>query len=269
MLTGWYSPVEPPAALASLLVCAWTAIPSGTHTLVPDGCIDVLWLSDGALLVCGPETTAWSFALPSDTTAVGVRFRPGACCAAFGLDASTIVNRRVPLADYVGDDVATTLSRTMAATRTRDDLQQSLHTYESELVRLWGHVKQDALAETIVDHLVRFPRATQTDLATLAQLTPRQLHRRSLALFGYGTQMLARLMRFQRCLSLAATLIGRPSVSRLAAEAGYSDHAHLVRDCRAITGETPSAFLDSYFPTFPDMSDPYKTQVEFAVSMAQ
>ena len=57
---------------------------------------------------------------------------------------------------------------------------------------------------------------------------------------------------------------GRPddagvSLAMLAARAGYVDHAHLARDCRALTSLSPTAFLVEYFPTFPDMADPYKT----------
>jgi AraC-like DNA-binding protein len=221
--------------------------------------------------LCGPETTAWSFALPDSTSAVGVRFRPGAIANVLGLDASSILNQRVPLADYLGADLTASMSRALANTRTLDDLPFTLRTFEVQLVDLWGGKRNDLWADTIIDHLTQFPRATQHELATLVGVTPRHLHRRALALFGYGTSMLARLLRFQRCLALATTSVGSkpPTLARLAIDAGYSDHAHLVRDCRAITGEPPRDFLASYFPTFPNMSDPYKTRVEFSVSMAR
>lgn len=73
-LTRWFVPVEPPAELAGVLACSWTATPSGRHRLVPDGCLDLLWTSRGEIWLCGPETTAWQFELPPGTTAVGVRF---------------------------------------------------------------------------------------------------------------------------------------------------------------------------------------------------
>jgi AraC-like DNA-binding protein len=272
MLTGWYSPVDPPTALASLLVCSWTARPSGLHRLVPDGCIDILWVSDGSTWLCGPETTAWTFALPDNTSAVGVRFRPGAASSVLDLETSSIVNQRVPLGDYIGVKVAASISRTLAATRTPDDLALTLRAFEAHLVDLWGDRSTDPMAEAIIQQLTRSPRATQGELAVTLGVTARHLHRRALTLFGYGTSTLARLLRFQRCLALATTAVTRnppTTLARLAIDAGYSDHAHLVRDCRAITGETPREFLSSYFPTFPDMSDPYKTRAKFAVSMAQ
>jgi AraC-like DNA-binding protein len=93
------------------------------------------------------------------------------------------------------------------------------------------------------------------------------LHRHPLRLFGYGTATLARLMRFRRFLSLDTMMLHTASVARLAVAAGYSDQAHLTRECRAITGDTPRTFLADYWPTFPNMSDPYKTREQFLATM--
>ena len=35
-----------------------------------------------------------------------------------------------------------------------------------------------------------------------------------------------------------------PTLAGLAAELGYSDHAHLTRDFKLATGKTPSQFMD-------------------------
>jgi AraC-like DNA-binding protein len=106
----WFTPLGPPADLADLCSCSWIADVSGEHRLVPDGCVDVVWIDHGAILVCGHE-------------------------------------RR------------------------------------------------------------------------------------------------------------------RPTIAALAADAGYADHAHLVRECRTIAGATPTELLDGYVPTFPNGPDPYKTVV--------
>lgn len=69
----WYEPVPPRAALDGVLACPWTAQPTGRHRLVPDACIDLLWLTasgrgaragHGELWLCGPETSAGWFRLP-------------------------------------------------------------------------------------------------------------------------------------------------------------------------------------------------------------
>jgi AraC-like DNA-binding protein len=42
------------------------------------------------------------------------------------------------------------------------------------------------------------------------------------------------------------------SLAEIAAEAGYSDQAHLSRDCKAVTGRTPSEFAREFQEEEPD-----------------
>ncbi|CAM5397850.1 helix-turn-helix transcriptional regulator [Streptomyces violaceorubidus] len=64
-------------------------------------------------------------------------------------------------------------------------------------------------------------------------LGARQLHRRSLAAFGYGPKTLARILRLRRALALART--GVP-FAETAARTGYADQAHLSREVRDLAG---------------------------------
>ena len=73
----WYDDSPLAGDLRGDAVTAWTARIEGEHRLLPDGCIDVLWIGNGTAWVCGPETAAWSFTLPPGTHATGIRFRPG------------------------------------------------------------------------------------------------------------------------------------------------------------------------------------------------
>ena len=75
-------------------------------------------------------------------------------------------------------------------------------------------------------------------------------------------------VRFHRFWSIAELAAPGTPLAAVAHDAGYSDHAHLVRDCRAITGAPPGRFLAESFATFPDMSDPYKTGPRFTATLA-
>lgn len=260
----WYEPSEPPVALREVLACSWTARPTGRHRLTPDGCTDLVVLSSGVAVLCGPELTAWSFELPAATTSVGVRFRPGAAHAVFGVDVGAIVDQRVPFAAIVDPATAAAIVDSVAAAGYDD---RGRTTLVRAIARLAGpDPRNDEFAERVITLLVAGPGRRVADLAAETGLTVRQFQRRCNRVFGYGSSSLALLIRLQR---LAATALAEPgqTIGRLAAAAGYSDHAHLARDCRAIAGLTPSAFLAAYFPTFPDMSDPYKTRPEHAGSM--
>ena len=118
---GWYEPVDAPTDLTGLLACSWTARPSGRHRLVPDGCVDLLALTSGALVLCGPETTAWTIELPIGTLAVGVRFRPGAASRLFDIDISSIRDRRVRWAELAAADLSRHVRSVQDSGRLRHD----------------------------------------------------------------------------------------------------------------------------------------------------
>jgi methylphosphotriester-DNA--protein-cysteine methyltransferase len=254
--SAWYRPVEPPDVLRGVLACSWTAVPDGEHRLTPDGCSDLLHIDNGVFVLCGPERESWTFSLPSGTTAVGVRFRPGALPAVFDLDVSTIADQRVPVAEVIGQDAARAISEAVAATAGLDAQRQVL---VDHIGRLIGDASLAPETEAILDVLAASPRATQQQLATTTGMSVRSLRRHALRHFGYGTATLSRILRFQRFLAVASLATGERSLAVFAAQAGYVDQAHLARDCRAITSRSTTEFLAEYFPTFPDMADPYKT----------
>ena len=247
-MTAWYTPRPAPADLDDVLACVWAAEPTGPHRLVPDGCVDLLTLSRGDTILCGPETTGWSFELPAGTVAVGVRFLPGQAARMLAIDLSTIREERRPFAVPPADDP---LDALLAEVRRRHDTAP----------------EDDGLAATVVARLTAEPWLAVAVLADELGVSTRQLHRRALSAFGYGISTLARILRFQRFTALIEATGDHVTLAALAAEAGYADHAHLARDCRAITGLTPTEFAAEYFSTFPDMSDPFKTGAPIATTL--
>lgn len=263
--TPWYQVAPPPPSLAAVLACTWTAEPSGRHRLVPDACLDLLWLSNGQLWLCGPEVKAWTFQLPTGITAAGVRFRPGVVPALFGVSAHALLDRRLPWAQVVGSGVERKVARQLALAT---DPLGRVRVLEHHVAALAGTADgPDPFAEAVLLHVAEHPRVVAAHVASAVGLTTRQLHRRCLVSFGYGVATLARIVRFHRFWSAAHLAPPGTPLTVLAHAAGYADHAHLARDCRAITGSAPSRFLRESFATFPDMSDPYKTGPQFSATL--
>lgn len=94
---GTYRECPPPVDLRGHLRCTWTALTGRPATVLPDGCLDLMWL-DGELVVAGPDTAPAPSALPVGTQIAAVRFRPGAAPAVLGVPAAELRDRRVPLA---------------------------------------------------------------------------------------------------------------------------------------------------------------------------
>ena len=113
-VVSWFRPIAPSPALRDLLECRYVAVSAGHHDLLPDGCMDLVWTADLGVVLCGPDTTGWSFDMPPGREMAGLRFRPGAASGVFGIAASELVDRRVPLADLLGDRPARLLAARLA-----------------------------------------------------------------------------------------------------------------------------------------------------------
>ncbi|MFF0434447.1 helix-turn-helix domain-containing protein [Streptomyces sp. NPDC004327] len=226
---------ERPSRLAGAFV--WTRAvareTAAVRPVLPDGCMDLIW-ADGRLLVAGPDTRAY---VPRDPAAAyaGVRFAPGEAPGVLGLGpaASELRDRRVDMAELWGDRAARRLADEVTGAADRAAALE-----EAVLRRAAAAPAPDPRLRAVVARL----RAggSVASAADEAGLGARQLHRRSLAAFGYGPKTLARVLRLQRALALVAA--GLP-YAEAAHRAGCADQAHLAREMRALTGTT----LTGYF----------------------
>jgi AraC-like DNA-binding protein len=87
---------------------------------------------------------------------------------------------------------------------------------------------------------------TLRGLAEHVALSPRRLTALFRAETGLSPKQAARLMRFEHAKGTVARTIAEgapPDLARVAADCGYYDHSHLVRDFRQYTGVSPTAWL--------------------------
>lgn len=204
----------------------WRNTPSGDGVgrVLPDGCMDLLW-HEGRLLVAGPDTRAYVTQGAQGVWA-GVRFSPGTAPALLGVPAHELLDRRIELADLrSASEVRRLASRVHAADAPERGLE------ELALRLAADTAPPDPLLRPLVTALDSgCPVAAVADELGLGA---RQLHRRSLAAFGYGPKTLARVLRLQRALRMAR---GGVPYAETAARAGFADQAHLARDVKELAG---------------------------------
>lgn len=219
------------AALRPWIQCVWSVRSDGTESVLPDGCLDVLW-TGSRLLIAGPDTSANRAGVPAaGMEVVGVRFRPGAGGAALGLPAAELRDARVDLEDVWGAP-ARELAERMAASGG-----------DARLLEDAVAARVTPLDPLLLDAAGRVARGERVaDVARSVAVSERHLRRRFHDAVGYGPKTLGRVMRLQRLLRLARAAPDT-GLAALAAEAGYADQAHLSGDVRALTGSTPSALL--------------------------
>lgn len=216
-----------------VFACTWSRTPAGgvaaggsVVDVVPDACADVMWQREsGRLYVAGPDTTAHRTSL-STGVLVGVRFRPGRAPAGLGVPASAVRDDRVDLDHLWPASRVRRLADELAATSSVLAAEQVLAGSVAAVGAEW-----DPAAPRVLELVGRGERVGA--VADALGWSERQLHRRSLAAFGYGPKVLQRVLRFDRAVRLARRGAGLASV---AYTAGYADQAHLAREVRSLAG---------------------------------
>ncbi|MFE2092277.1 helix-turn-helix domain-containing protein [Streptomyces sp. NPDC057582] len=214
----------------------WTRqVPEGpVRPVLPDGCMDLLWI-DGRLLVAGPDTHAYEPAGATGGRFTGIRFAPGTAPALLGVPADELRDQRVELADLWPAAQVRVLAERIA------DAADPAAALESVALRRAAEAgPADPLMRSVAVQLAR--GRSVADTAHTAGLGARQLHRRSLAAFGYGPKTLARVLRLQRALALVRS--GTP-YAEAALAAGCTDQAHLAREMRELAGTTLTAYCEA------------------------
>ncbi|MFE6184472.1 DUF6597 domain-containing transcriptional factor [Streptomyces sp. NPDC056465] len=210
----------------------WSGSRDPARPVLPDGCMDLLW-AGGRLLVAGPDTHAFTPAAALSGSCAGIRFAPGTAPALLGVPAYELRDRRVALDALWPDREVRGLTERIGAAK---DPAAAL---EDIAVRLAaGTAPPDPLTEAVAAQLRQGRSVAAT--ARGVGLGARQLHRRSLAAFGYGPKTLARVLRLQRALALVRE---GTSYAEAACAAGCADQAHLAREMRDLAGTTLGAYF--------------------------
>jgi AraC-like DNA-binding protein len=194
----------PPPELAPWVAVVWRLRSDRATTLrvIPDGCTDII--GDD---IVGSLSGAIVASLEPGEDTRGIRLRPGAFTALFGVPASELLDLRVPLADVAGSRRLRELAR------------------DAE--------RPDPLAEAALH---------APDIRALARDTgysSRQLHRRVVIATGHSPKRLSRIGRMQALLAAGR----RESWARTAAAFGFHDEAHMINDVRRLAAATPEAML--------------------------
>lgn len=213
----------------------WTAEPERdeSHRVLPDGCMDLIWYDDH-IIVAGPDTSAVVAAWRPGRRYVGLRFAAGVGPKVLGVPGHVVRNQRLGLSEV--------WPRVLSAR-----LHEQLHVAATPVSVLeaaaWQALRRaeppDPLGGYLVGQLGQSERVSA--IAGDVGLSVRQLHRRSLEMFGYGPKTLARILRLNRAVDLAR---GRVELSDVAMRAGYADQAHMAREVRALAGVSMTLLLD-------------------------
>jgi AraC-like DNA-binding protein len=244
--------LDPPSAIADSVKAIWCARGikqdfEAPEPIVPDGCVEIIFnLGDGFIdgatgalqprdLLAG-QMTRPVVALPTgEVDLIGVRFKTGRAGAALRTPMWELRDQLI-----AGSDVVTGLDRLA------DDLRnipraERLDHLGTALAAALDVVDADALHS--VDEALDIIAAARgsiaiDELARQVGITRRHLERQFREFVGLGAKQVARISRIHCALDM---LQHQPSLSgaEIAATCGYSDQAHLIRECQELAGQTP------------------------------
>lgn len=205
--------------------------------LLPDGCLDLVF--DGRRLWAFlPQPKAIRRRVDARTLNVGLRLRCGAAGLVLGCAPERLQGPQALLAPLWGElatDAETRLRRVRDLEARREILVQLVSARLGDL-RTTGAPLQGPIA------LLRDAFGTVEAVARGEGVMPRSLRQAFERHVGLSPKQLQRVYRFRRLLLALPRLASHHRAGAVvAAELGYFDQAHMIRDCRAITGSTPTA----------------------------
>ncbi|MDI1464072.1 helix-turn-helix domain-containing protein [Catellatospora sp. KI3] len=186
--------------------------------------------------VAGVVRGTFSITLAGRGWVRGVQFRPGGFRPFSGRSPAALTDRRVPLRD----ELPTAEAAVPAVVAAADDPGRARAL--DSLLRGVGPVASEAAASaTALVERIRTDRTLRRvdQVADVAGLSVRALQRLFVAWVGVGPKWVLLRYRIHEALAQAAPAA---SWAGLAAELGYSDQAHLVRDFTATVGMAPAAY---------------------------
>lgn len=239
-----YQEFFPGSRLAETVECFWTSTAASAgeagvgHRVLPDGCMDVLFDFNGpnSAAVIGTMTQALLVRSSGAVDLLGVRFRPGGPAAFLSCDAAELVNGRADLTAFWGA-LATELWEQLAESPPKERLRR---------LRAFLEARVTGGGDPFVRHCVQRIQATRGELRLpeierSTGLTLRQIERKFSRQLGISPKLFARVVRFGAVMDAAERSLA-PDWGRIAAEFGFADQPHLVREFKAFTGLTPTSF---------------------------
>jgi AraC-like DNA-binding protein len=227
----------PSADAAQVVDCTWTGIGGFDHSvmLAPDGCVDIVW--DGVRLAAvPPRASGFRRRVCATSVNVGLRLACGWAGALLGPALRMSPGRDIDLGVLWEGFGAEAASRLRAAGP--EAARAILEAVVEE--RLSDRPPPPAPVLEVISLLREDSRLRLDSLPRRLGTSSRTLRRQITRATGLAPKALQRVLRFQAMRLRLERGAGVQSSALLSADLGFADQAHMTRECRAMTGRTPS-----------------------------
>lgn len=217
---------------------------------VPDGCLDILFCCDDtnpSADVCGTVLQPKVVRNEPNKYFFGVRFLPGHTFQLRDLSMSDFVEQEVPFLQVIND------RELFEQITTSRDFAYQIQVFLSHYLRYREeHMTQDCHKEMKQFMMSKIMQSAGQikikDLAELSGYSTRYINKIFTEEFGLSPKIYCKLMRFQYLISNLNeqnTEIFDQDLAQLAAELGYYDQSHMIKDFYALANTTPGKYIHS------------------------
>jgi AraC-like DNA-binding protein len=212
--------------------------PPHRQEVVTHPCVNLVFEPHGAA-VFGVQRRRDSRVLRGRGWAVGVKFRPGGFSGFLQRPVHEITDRAVRLCDVFGaegdrlaDDAARHDDPAAKTALVEAFLRERMPPPDAEV---------DLVQEVVAGMLDADPGTTVAEIAGRHAVSTRTLQRLFRRHVGVGPKWVLRRYRLHEAAEQIAAG-ERSDWTRLALDLGYFDHAHFIRDFRAVVGRSPAEY---------------------------
>ncbi len=227
-----------------MLQCSGVPAFPRPHRVVPDGCIDLIFIRRGPAegyraSIVGTMTRPIEEELASNMDYIGIRFNPGGFRHFFQIPPRELTDQIVSL-----NDVS---SPSGLAERLADShgLTACLGSLEDELARRFRSEERDLIPADVLETIsVSHGNVSILQLGRMTGWSSRHLRRMFHESIGIGPKTFCRIVRFMSAFRVLRRY-PRPSFLDVALDAGYYDQAHFIHEFEGFYGSSPSTIFEN------------------------
>ncbi len=206
---------------------------------LPHPNVHVIFEASGAV-VAGVQTHMFTRLIEGQSQVFGIKFKPGGFRPFLKSAVSTIADRTVPAKRILGNVDA--LARIVLSSCAEKQKVEAANDFFR--ARLPEHDPTVSLAGELVKRILEDRSINSVDdLVGVAGIGKRSLQRIFREYVGARPKWVIRRYRLHELIERSNRADG-PEWSQLALDLGYFDQAHLINDFRAITGYSPTEYLE-------------------------
>jgi AraC-like DNA-binding protein len=252
---GGYREHSPVASLARFAEAVWTHVappdqPAGMHRVLPDPALNLAIRCrrdltgrplDPRLVVIGPKTQPWVFRFQPGQEIAAVKVKLEWARPLLGLDPAAHLDREDELSDAdprMARELTAALAESLVASGTAEGVAGHLTGALLQRARRTATRASGATAHALDMVRAETGRVRVERIADETGVSLRQLRRAVRRDAVFSLKAYARMTRLNHAMA-AADRAPRLGWARIAADAGFCDQSHLVRECRALTGMSP------------------------------